>query len=617
LAEPEARILEDYRRRAEALNALAATLQARARRIEWLRLTCFLALVLLAAAWFDAGRYRLLVGGLAIIAAAAFVVLVSRHRQLRARMRDAHDLAALCERGAFRIERAWRQLGTPPATPATSDHPFAHDLAVVGMASMAQLVDVVSAAPGRPIVLDWLLAVSPPPVNEIEARQQAVRELSPQVEWREQLALHGKRVRADAPARLKQFTTWAESERWLLDRRALITTGRITAVASIVCIIGLGFSPWFLVPFPAIIAINGIATLLTARRIHELLERAALRADDVASHMALVKQAKTLQPQAAKLKVLRAQLADGNAGAALVRLERILSWSEVRHNSVLYPIVQLLLLFDMHLAAALERWQAEHGARVRVWFTALGEIEAVAALATLAYENPGWTFPDFTDESAVSARGLAHPLIPYSRRVANDVEIGPPGRFLLVTGSNLAGKTTLIRAVGANAVLANAGAPVCAEYFSLPRLRVQTSMHIHDVLEEGLSLFAAELRRIRSIVDAAREPDQPPVLYLLDELLRGTNAEERRVAVATILRHLLNAGAIGAVTTHDLALASESSLEQHVVAVHFTEYFEPGINGPVMRFDYKLRPGPATSSNALALLRIMGLNDDVLKESNH
>jgi DNA mismatch repair ATPase MutS len=341
-----------------------------------------------------------------------------------------------------------------------------------------------------------------------------------------------------------------------------------------------------------------------------LLERAALRADDVASHMALMRQAETLQPQAARLTFLRAQLADGNAGAALVRLERILTWSEVRHNSVLYPIVQLLLLYDVHLAGALERWQSEHGARVRAWFAALGEIEAVAALATLAYENPAWVFPRFADELRVSARGLAHPLIPYARRVANDVEVGPPSSFLLVTGSNLAGKTTLIRALGANTVLANAGAPVCAEFFSLPQLRVQTSMHIHDVLEDGLSLFSAELRRIRSIVDAARTPGQPAVLYLLDELLRGTNAEERRVAIATILRHLLKAGAIGAITTHDLALASESSLERAAVAVHFTEHFEPGDDGPIMRFDYRLRPGPATSSNALALLRIMGLGED-------
>lgn len=602
-------VLEDYGKRGAEHRAIAATLETRVRRAEWLRLTAFLLLALLIIGWFDAGVYRPVVAGAAILAAVAFFLLVGKHQQLARRARDARDRAELCARGSARVLRAWGDLPAPALT-SPPDHPFAADLSVTGGASLAQLLDVVSAAPGRAALAEWLLATTPPPVDEIVARQEAAAELRSDIAWREQAAMYAMRVRKDAPARVAVFLEWAEAERWLLPaHRSLLWLGRATAFTTVISLIGFGFSGWFILPFPIILAANGIVTLTTGRRLHALLDRAALRADDVESHLALVRHAEALTAQSPRLQRLGARLRDGGAATALARLDGILSWSEVRHNSVLYPIVQLLLLFDVHLLAALERWQLQCGAETRDWFDALGEIEALSALATLSYENPDWPFPRFVDDTAIRATALGHPLLSGHTRVPNDAVVGPRGKVLIITGSNMAGKTTLIRAIGANVVLANAGAPVCAQRLTLPRLRVRTSMHIRDSLEGGLSLFAAELRRIRMVVDAALESSDAPVLFLLDELLRGTNAEERRIAVATVLRRLLDAGAIGAITTHDLSLGREPILADAAVDVHFREYFEPGTEGPVMRFDYTLKPGPAGSSNALALLRMVGLAD--------
>ena len=277
-----------------------------------------------------------------------------------------------------------------------------------------------------------------------------------------------------------------------------------------------------------------------------------------------------------------------------------------------HAVLQILGLWDLHVLAALERWQADSGRHARDWLAALGDAEALSALATLAYDNPDWTLPELVDESArVEARSLGHPLLPASSRVNNDITVGPPGTFVLVTGSNMSGKSTLLRAVGTNVVLAQAGGPVCAASMRLTPVDLWTSIRIDDSLEAGVSLFMAELRRLKRIVDAARDPARPrPLLYLLDEILHGTNTAERRVAARRVLTSLIKAGAIGAATTHDLTLADDPALDGAAERVHFTERFERRDGAMTMTFDYLLRPGLATSANALKLLEMIGLGDE-------
>jgi DNA mismatch repair ATPase MutS len=237
---------------------------------------------------------------------------------------------------------------------------------------------------------------------------------------------------------------------------------------------------------------------------------------------------------------------------------------------------------------------------------ALGELDALCALARVRHDNPSWAIPLLERTPLLQAEDLGHPLIPDGRRVGNDVEIGPPGTVLLITGSNMSGKSTLLRAVGLNVVLAGCGAPVCASAMRLPPADLQTSIRIQDSLELGLSYFMAALARLKGVVDAAEHerPDRV-LLYLLDEILQGTNSVERSVAVRGIARHLLEAGAIGAMTTHDLAIAGEPPLDTSSRLVHFTETVG---EGGQMSFDYRLRPGLATSRNALRLMKLIGLD---------
>jgi DNA mismatch repair ATPase MutS len=297
------------------------------------------------------------------------------------------------------------------------------------------------------------------------------------------------------------------------------------------------------------------------------------------------------------------------AHAWMAILGRRVDLSDVRHSAYLHLLLHGIFLWDFHALLRLERWQRDAGPQARGWLAALGRFEALAALAGLKFEQPGWCFP-VVDAAAdrFAAQGLGHPLIRDGQRVANDVELGPAGTFLLVTGSNMSGKSTLLRAIGVNAVLAQAGGPVAAASLRMPPVALATSILVEDSLAEGVSFFMAELQRIQKIVAAAdrSHAEGRPLLYLLDEVLRGTNSYERQVAVRRVVLHLLRRGAIGAVSTHDLQLAEVEDLKAVCVPVHFRETLHPG-GDPPMTFDYTMRPGVATTVNALKLMELVGL----------
>jgi DNA mismatch repair ATPase MutS len=269
--------------------------------------------------------------------------------------------------------------------------------------------------------------------------------------------------------------------------------------------------------------------------------------------------------------------------------------------------MQALTLWDFHVLFALERWRQAAGRHVRDWLDAVGEMDALSSLAAARRDNPEWAVPQLDDDRVLVAEALGHPLIADDRRVSNDVTVGPTGTMLLVTGSNMSGKSTLLRAIGLNTVLAQAGSCACAARLRVPLCDIQSSIRVQDSLELGLSYFMAALARLKGVVDAAEHPRRADrvLLYLLDEILQGTNSAERGIAVRAVARHLLDAGAIGVMTTHDLNLAGEEPLKSSAVLVHFTETVD---DRGTMGFDYHLRDGLATSRNALRLMQIIGID---------
>jgi hypothetical protein len=308
----------------------------------------------------------------------------------------------------------------------------------------------------------------------------------------------------------------------------------------------------------------------------------------------------------AALKTRRAWLV-GEKGAAsrhIARLHRLATWHEARNNQLFAPIA-LLFFWDIHFAYAFESWRARHGASVERWLCAVGELEALCALAAYAFEHPEDPFPEVAEDGAggvFDGIAVGHPLLPGGACVRNDVRLDSEGRLLVVSGSNMSGKSTLLRTVGINTVLALAGAPVRAGALRVSVVAIGATLRIQDSIREGSSRFYAEINRLRQLMDLAK--GARPLLFLLDELLAGTNSHERRTGAEGILQGLIEAGAIGLVTTHDLALADiATALVPRAANVHFEDRLEGGR----LSFDYRLRPGVVTKSNALELMRTVGL----------
>jgi hypothetical protein len=573
---------------------------------------CFLACLLLVL--LTASRpLRLPLAG-AGAALAVFAVLALVHDRCLRRLRRAEELRRIAGEGLARLDRDWDRLPLPSEPPRDRSLPLARDLDLYGRASLFHLLGTAHTPAAKALLRDWLEGAAAP--AEVRARQAAVAELAELLDFRQLLELAVRGMEAGGgragPPDVEPFLRWAEGDPWLLARPALLWAARGAAALTIAAF-ALALAPGAPVsPLLAMVILNLGLSYACRAELGAGLGRVSATRDEMMRYAAALRQAASQLFAAPRLAELAAALrATPPAHAALAALESRLGLADARHSAPVHFLLQVLTLWDFHVLASLEGWQRTAGRRARRWLMALGEIEALAALAALRFENPGWCLPEVAaGQPELAARDLGHPLLPAARRVGNDVTVGPAGTFLLVTGSNMSGKSTLLRAIGINAVLAQAGGPACAASLRLPPVRLATSILVEDSLAGGVSFFLAELLRIKGVVAAAAEAEArgAVLLYLLDEVLRGTNSAERQIAVRRVLRHLLSRGALGAVSTHDLELATGAGIAEAARPVHFRETLTPGPDGPRMIFDYRLRPGLATTTNALELLRQVGLD---------
>lgn len=541
-----------------------------------------------------------------------FFAVLPLHDRVIGEQRRAGALRDLNDEALLRIERAWERLPIPSVAGAGADAPLSRDLDLFGRASLFQLLGTAHTPAGNAMLAGWLLRPAPP--EEIARRQAAVGELAPEVDFRQRIEVRTRPLESKPPD-LERFLQWAEGEPWLLARPALVWLTRLLPLATIGLVLAAVFTD-----FPAGPALVGatadlILTYFLRERLEETLNRVQAREGELLRFAEAMEVVAGRPAATEELRRIGGVLAPEGKPAHewMDLLHRRVVLSDARHAALLHFPLQLLTLWDFHMVWLLERWQRSVGRQVRGWLAALGEIEALGALAGLRCDNPAWAFPTVTaGEDRVAARDLGHPLVAADHRVGNDIEIGPAGTFLLVTGSNMSGKSTLLRSIGINTILAQAGGPVCAQEMRLPPLEIATSILIEDSLAAGVSFFMAEVLRIKTVVEAADRcaAEGRRLLYLLDEILRGTNSSERQVAVRSVVRHLLAKGAIGGVSTHDLQLAEIEELRAACVPVHFRETIHPKGEGPAMTFDYRMRPGVATTVNALKLMELVGLSQD-------
>jgi hypothetical protein len=527
----------------------------------------------------------------------AFIGLVLYHRRVRGWQARAQRAVEFYRTGLERIRDRWHGSGPGGGQFDVQHHIYAADLDLFGKDSLYQMLCAARTQMGENTLARWLLA--PADGAAIRERHSSIADLRDRLDWREELAVQGDSSRIEL--RCDRVIDWAQSPN-RLDRPWIRWTAPLLALLAVAATLawaigGLRF------PLLAVLLVELALTYLLRDPVRTATAAVETAYEDLKGLSLLLNRIETERFEAAPLRALVLRLSSHSIGAsaAFSRLATIVNFIESRRNPFLQPFM-LPLMYPLQAALAAERWRAAHGNAIRAWLDVLGEIEALVSLARYSYEHPEYPFPEFIEGTAAfQADELGHPLIPAAARICNDVDMSGSTRVLLVSGSNMSGKSTLLRAVGINTVLAMAGAPVCAKRLQLTPLQIGASIRVNDSLHEGSSRFYAEITRLRQLF----EPAALPLLYLLDELLQGTNSSDRRIGAQGVIRALLERGAIGLVSTHDLALTEIAGLDAHaLVNVHFEDEFIDG----KLKFDFKLRNGIITKSNGIELMRSIGLD---------
>ncbi|MGH9588533.1 MAG: MutS-related protein [Acidobacteriaceae bacterium] len=610
----------EYHIRLSALAQEEAALVSGDRRWVGVKIA-LLVLLAVVAAWlvkYAPGRLPLL----AIIVAALVAAFVLHERVLRG-LRTVRQRKVFYERGLARLENRWAGTGRTGDQFLDQQHPYARDLDLFGTAGLFELLCTARTSEGERRLADWLLAAATIP--EINLRQQAIRELGPRTDFQERMALAGEDVQTEGARTPEALAAWAEAGRktqaagWL--RAGALVLAICWGVSILLWLLSrLGGIPlwqwgWVAAGFTVLNAGLSYASRKEPAEGAEAVENAGKELPLLAAVFAAIERE---QFRSEKLAGLQARLLAAGAAPsrAIAKLNDYREWIVSAHN-LLVQAVDPVVFWTRQWVWAAEGWRARYGAAVREWISASAEIEALLALAIFAREHPGYVFPQFVAEGPfLEAEDLAHPLVA-GRAVGNDVQLGraPAAhsepelkeglRLIIISGPNMAGKSTFTRSVGVNAVLAQAGAPVRARRMVLSELQVAASICILDSLAGGLSRFYAEITRLKQIYDLTGR--DLPVLFLLDELLSGTNSHDRRVGTESIVRGLLRHRAVGIVTTHDLALTKiVDTLNGNAANYHFGDTFREGR----LSFDYRLSPGIAETTNALQLMQSIGLTGE-------
>jgi hypothetical protein len=591
-------IAETYARRLGERRARAGTLLRTDRRLSAARLAVFFGGAALSLAVFFG---RVLSPAWLLPPALVFGALLLVHDRVIRRRERAERAVAFYERGLARIAHRFAGTGEPGERFRDPRHPYAEDLDLFGRGSLFELLCAARTREGEERLAAWLLAPAAP--AEVRERQQAVAELRERLDLREDLAVLGEDVRAGLHA--AALRRWGEAPAAFSRPTLLRALGAALSALSLAAL-------WLWIrgdsgplPFLGALVVQALFAHALRAPVARVVGAVDLPARDLALLSELLARLEAERPASARLTALRAEL-DGDGHPPSKRIAQLrlrVDLLEARRNQLFAPLAALLL-WKTQCALALEAWRRGGGPAVGRWIDAVGEIEALASLAGFAGERADARFPELAEGAPrFEAAGLGHPLIPPRRCVRNDLRLGAEPAVLVVSGSNMSGKSTFLRSAGTAAVLAQAGAPVCAERLALSPLQVGASLRVQDSLQEGTSRFQAELLRLRAVKELA-ERGAPPVLFLLDEILHGTNSHDRALGAEAVVRGLVERGAMGLVTTHDLALARVAdALAPRAANVHFEDQMVDGR----MVFDYRLRPGVVTRGNALELMRAMGL----------
>ncbi len=574
------------------------------------RLALFLGSATIIIACFKTGAYTL--GNLLVVLSlASFLIVAGYHNRLEQRMHRWRLWRDIKRRHLARLQLDWAALPEYPHA-APHGHPYATDLDLVGPHSLLHLLDTTVSSNGRERLTEWLLT-QPPHPGGWQERQQLVHTLVPLTRLRDRLVLEGLRVGEDEinGTRLRAVLLtpagWPSLVPLLLTESVLALATPLLLAARLVEMIG----DYWLLSF----GLYAFLFLFMDRSEHSF-EHALSLQDGLQKLGAVLK---VLERHAAHrsdaLGALCRPLVKGASAPsdALRQAARVVAGLSVRANPLAHVLMNVPGPWDLYFTWRLTHLQSRIRTQVPMWLDVLAEVEAAGALAAFAWRHPSYVWPTLSDAhstapppeagGSLTAHHLAHPLLPATERIGNDLTLAGAGRIVLLTGSNMSGKSTLLRTIGINVCLAQAGAPVCADRFIWSWFRVECCIRVSDSIETGLSHFYAEVKRLKALLETTQRTDAAPTLFLIDEIFRGTNNRERLIGSRAYITALAASRGLGLVTTHDLELADLEGQIPRLSNMHFQETVENGR----LRFDYRLRTGPCPTTNALRIMAMEGL----------
>ncbi|GAA0533681.1 MutS family DNA mismatch repair protein [Chitinophaga japonensis] len=572
--------------------------QAR-RRLQWLsavRLVCFVGM--LASAWqYIAKNFPaawLLPLGILL---AIFIYALAKYQREKDRLQLLQTLQEINEK-ELHLLSANESLFEDGSSFINEQHPFTSDLDVFGPASLYQHMNRTGTLLGRE-ELARSLQFPLQDVASIQALQAAVRELAPRVEFRQLLTAHAMLAK-EAPGDRVALHKWLQLPVAFLDKRWLRLLSWISPACLLACIILYIYTGQYY-PATLFLVINWGILGISAKKIKEQHEHLGSK-EQILRKFGLLLHLVKKEPleAAALLKAQQEQAAV--ADVALHRLARISNALDQNLNLIVGVFLNSIVLYGIHCVFSLDKWKMQHRHQVEGWLQVIARMEAWNSLATFAFNHPGYVFPELNDHQGLKAEAVGHPLIPAGECVTNSIAIGHPQHYLIITGSNMSGKSTFLRSVGSNLLLAMCGAPVCAAAFSCTPLYIMTSMRIKDSIARHTSYFQAELLRLQEIVKALQTGR--PVFILLDEILKGTNSADKLTGSRQLITHLLQYNCMGVIATHDLELGQ---LEQAHPQRIKNYCFESTIEQNHLYFDYRIREGIAHNKNATFLMQQMGI----------
>jgi hypothetical protein len=588
-----------YQDRLEELRAHLKQLQQRKSSFAWLRLGAIVAII--------AGFYFLWSLGIIYVIIASvllifiFVRLVSADLKNQSRIEHTNQLIRINENELKFLDGNYYDFPSG-SEHIPKEHPYANDLDIFGRASLFQYLNRTTSEPGSAKLAEYLK--SSVSIKDISERQNAIKELSSKVKWIQDLQSFGakNKITFSTKSRLENwmkqpnvfsgFKAW----KWL---RYLLPAIILTIV--ILYIFDVAGDTVFYVGL-LIFAVIAYQINKVVAPIHEQLSKVA---DELSTFSSSILSIENEQFESPLLRRWQSVFLDKNkkASADILKIKKILDKLDLRYNLVLSLPLNWLLLWNLQQVLDLEKWKESGQNNINEWFDTLANFEALNSFGILYFNQPDWIFPTIQSEYfSIEGKEIGHPLIPKEKRVDNFIDIPTNAELMLVTGSNMAGKSTYLRSIGVNVVLAMSGAPVCATAFSVSHVQLMSSMRITDNLEESTSTFYAELKKLKTIIEKVNAGEK--VFILLDEILRGTNSLDRHTGSKALIKQLIKKKAAAIIATHDLELANlKEEFSQNILNYHF----DVQVSNDELYFDYRLKPGVCNSLNASILMKKIGI----------